>query len=102
MRCWRRVRRAKIPQMLRDEFEQYGEAVIVGALTSIIDGASTPMQALILKWRDQCREEALAWLTERRDIHEQHEQRLETVEWAILIFVMVGVMVDLLLLVHGK
>jgi hypothetical protein len=48
---WRKVRRANIPQILRDEFEQYGETVIVGALTSIIDGASTPMQALILKWQ---------------------------------------------------
>jgi hypothetical protein len=42
----------------------------------------------------------LAWLTERRDIHERKEDRLETVEWAILIFVIVGVLADIIIVAH--
>ena len=42
------------------------------------------------------------WLTERADLKERHEQRLETVEWGIFVFVILGVIVDLLLLIHGK
>ena len=42
--------------------------------------------------------DALPWLTEQVDQHERREDRLETVEWAILIFVVVGVAVDLFLL----
>ena len=37
---------------------------------------------------------AAFWLTERGDYHEKREQRLETVEWAILIFVILGVVAD--------
>ena len=37
---------------------------------------------------------ATEWLTERGDSREQHEQRVETVEWAILIFVILGVIAD--------
>ena len=42
-----------------------------------------------------------SWLTERGDLRELHEQRLETAEWAILIFVIAGVVLDLLLVSHG-
>jgi hypothetical protein len=45
------------------------------------------------------REHAAAWLTERGDLRELHEQRLETAEWAILIFVVVSVILDLLILI---
>jgi hypothetical protein len=44
-------------------------------------------------------EHAAAWLTERGDLRELHEQRLETAEWAILIFVVVSVILDLLILI---
>jgi hypothetical protein len=40
------------------------------------------------------RAEMLAWLRERRDIAAQHEDRVETVEWAILIFVVADVVLD--------
>jgi prepilin-type processing-associated H-X9-DG protein len=42
---------------------------------------------------------AQEWLTERASIHARHEWRMERVEWAILIFVVVGVFADLYL--HG-
>jgi hypothetical protein len=48
------------------------------------------------------RQEIMEWLQERCDITERHANRLETVEWAILIFVILGVVVDLLLLFHDK
>jgi len=49
---------------------------------------------------DVTREHAIAWLTERGDLQEQREQRLETLEWGILIFVIVGVILDALLVFH--
>lgn len=43
---------------------------------------------------------ATAWLTERADLAERREDRLETVEWAVLIFVAVGVIADVLLVLQ--
>ncbi len=48
------------------------------------------------------RQALLEWLRERRDAAEIHEHRVEIVEWAILIFVVFGVIVDLALLFNGK
>lgn len=44
---------------------------------------------------------ASAWLTERADLTERREARLETVEWAVLIFVAIGVVADIVLLLHA-
>lgn len=41
---------------------------------------------------------ATAWLTERADLRERREDRIEMVEWAVLIFVVLGVIVDIALL----
>jgi hypothetical protein len=38
--------------------------------------------------------------TERADLAERRENRLEAVEWAVLIFVVVGVVADILLVLH--
>jgi hypothetical protein len=40
------------------------------------------------------REQVLEWLREKRDEDALHADRLETVEWAILIFVVLGVIVE--------
>ncbi len=48
----------------------------------------------------QKREEIIDWLQERRDIAARHEDRLETVEWAILIFVVIGVAADIAIVAH--
>jgi len=94
---WRKVRRAnKIPQDVRDELERYGELAVATALARAFDVQSGPMFDLARTHRDH----ALAWLTERRDIAERKEQRMETVECAILIIF--GVVIDILLLVNGK
>ncbi len=89
---WRKVRPAPIPKIERDVFERFGEAVIVGILTS---GLNPPMPELQTIYNNpEFRQHAADWLTERGDYHEQREQRLETVEWAILIFVILGVVAD--------
>jgi hypothetical protein len=44
---------------------------------------------------DQNPEAALAWLTEQSDLlKERKETRIELLEWAILIFVILGVVVE--------
>jgi hypothetical protein len=88
---WRKVRTANITAELRDSFEECGEDVIAlalanpdliskgGYLPNLIRGNYGP---------------ALLWLKERRDFHARREDRLETLEIAILIFVVVGVIVE--------
>jgi len=96
---WWKVRRAnKILRDVRDELERYGELAVATALARAFDVQSSPMFDLARTHRDH----ALAWLTERRDIAERKEQRMETVECEILIFVIFGVVIDILLLVNGK
>jgi hypothetical protein len=88
---WRKVRRAGVSDDLRKQFERYGETVIAQALATAPMGLyGGPLYGLLNKEHQA----ALDWLTERRDIHERREDRLETVEWAILIFVVVGVIVE--------
>ena len=77
------MRRAAIPPGLRERFELYGEDVLahtMGTWATEISG--------------ETRQHVLEWLRERRDIAERHENRLETVEKAILIFVVLGVIVE--------
>ena|SRR2546425_11159030 len=90
---WRKVRRANISQGLRDELERWGEPVVVGALVLAPDMPSSPLHSLVTEHRN----DTLAWLTERRDLTERREQRLETLEIGILVFVVVGVVFDFLL-----
>jgi hypothetical protein len=46
-------------------------------------------------------ENAQQWLTERADVRARHEWRMERVEWAVLIFVILGVIADFVLAFHG-
>jgi|SRR5271167_208211 len=97
---WRKVRYADIPSELRDRFELYGEAVLADALAV---GAQTIKQGEELVWLLQEKRGSLEdWLRERRDVAERQAQRLETVAWALLIFVVCGVATDVVLLIHGK
>jgi hypothetical protein len=90
-----RVRKAKIDSAVRDQFERYGETVIATCL------ATTPRPASIGTFLDKHEDEALAWLTERSDRQERKETRIEILEWGILIFVVLGVIVESLSLVSG-
>jgi hypothetical protein len=88
---WRKVRRAKIPSDLRERFELYGETLMSLAIES---GDANRIGVELAKLGQSNRHEIVAWLRERRDIAERHENRVETVEWAILIFVVFGVIAD--------
>jgi hypothetical protein len=81
-----KVRNAAIPKELRDHFERYGETIIATAL------ATAPRPPLL--GLDGHEEEALKWLTERSDGRERKETRIELLEWGILIFVVLGVLVE--------
>jgi hypothetical protein len=92
---WRKVRRADIPEELRDRFELYGEALMAEAIAS---GDANRIGAELAGYGQQKRDEIVQWLRERRDTAERREHRLETVEWAILIFVVMGVAADIAIL----
>ena len=91
---WPKVRSANIDKDKRDEFGQRGEFIIAMILTG---GLSPRAEKLQRFYNDlDIQKDALAWLTERYDSRERHERRLETVEWAILIFVFLGVIVEVM------
>ncbi len=89
---WRKVRKADIPKHERDVFERFGEAAIRLTLAGCA-GGSTPKELMDIN-APQRIAHAVDWLTERADYLERRENRLETVEWAILVFVVAGVFAD--------
>jgi len=107
---FRRVRFASIPKAHRDIFERYGESVIQLMLAAsfqrygenviqLMIGAEKALRPRDLAALDADQtmvENAALWLTERADMRANHEWRLEIVECAILIFVVVGVALQLL------
>jgi hypothetical protein len=99
MRWLRRVRKASIGPDLRDALEQAGRAT-VQMLAFYAPINRTDLPAVLSRISDPSTKEragAFAWLTEVADKAERKEQRIEIVEWAILIFVIFGVIVDALL-----
>lgn len=89
---WREVRKADIPKDDRDVFERYGEAVIGTLLTGGFNPITQELRGI---YGDYAKHVPMRdWLTERSDSHERREQRLETAEWFILVFVFLGVIVE--------
>jgi hypothetical protein len=89
---WREVRPALIPPDERKVLERYGETVIQLMLAS---GNGPALDELRAIYYDRKRlTNAADWLTERSDENHQREQRSETLEWAILIFVFLEVVHD--------
>jgi hypothetical protein len=88
---WHKVRPANIPQELRARFELFGETLMALAIES---GDANRIGVELAALGQQKRQEIVEWLRECRDIEAQHQDRLETVEWAILIFVVLGVIVE--------
>jgi hypothetical protein len=79
---WKKVHKADIPEDLRAKFELYGEEMIATVLAT---RKHEDYGDLSTYWP-----EAMKWLRERRDKKALREDRLETVEWALLIFAVVG------------
>jgi len=97
---WRKVRYASIPKDARDIFERFGEAIIGSVVTGGMAQRHGDLQKIYTD-QNAMLSHATAWLTERADLRELHEQRLETAEWAILIFVVAGVILDCILVAQG-
>ena len=90
---WRKIRRADISRQLRDRFEEIGEQALSMALSA--SGANIYAQgAAMVTLLQESRGQITAWLRERADVAARREDRLETVEWAILIFAISGVAAD--------
>src|SRR5260370_42287852 len=99
---WRKVRRAHISKDDRDRFERYGENVVALLLASELAEHPETGTGFFIKSGSFSRiyetvivnvNAAAAWLTERADLHERREDRLEHLELAVLIFVGIGVAV---------
>jgi hypothetical protein len=88
---------SKLQPELRERFELHGEQLMAVAIES---GDANRIGIELAALGQQNRGDVVFWLRERRDIAARHEDRSETVEWAILIFVVIGVIVDLLILAH--
>jgi len=101
---WRKVRRASISQADRDRFERYGETVVALLLANeLTERPQTELRIIFTTFLEKVIvnvDAAAAWLTERADLREQREDRIEIVEWAVLLFVAVGVVADILLVLH--
>lgn len=99
MRRWRKVRRADIPDQLRDKSEIYGEFILANALVN--NSAAVYAHGLeFVSLLQEKRPQIMAWLNERRDLAARLEDRTETVEWAILIFAIVGVIATAVIVAH--
>ena len=81
---WRKIRPADIPQGDRDLFERYGETVVGLVLAGGLNPAAVDLRGLYSS--DQLKQSAGDWLQERGDARENHENRLEFVEWASFFF----------------
>jgi hypothetical protein len=89
---WTKVRKADIPDDVRAIFQGYGENIIATVLATRQHKDYGDLNIYLA--------EAILWLRERHDVHARREDRLETVEWAILIFVVVGVLADVAIVAH--
>ena len=94
-----KLRKAIIPPDEREVLERMGETVIQLTLAS---GFNPRLRELISIYGNDARmAHAQQWLTEKAEVRARHEWRMERVEWAVLIFVFVGVVADCVLAFHG-
>jgi hypothetical protein len=78
---WTKVHKANIPKEIRASFEMYGEEMVASVLVT----RNFQDTDLSKYWP-----EAMLWLRERRDKKALREDRLETLEWALLILAIMG------------
>lgn len=89
---WQKVRHANLSPDLRERFEFYGERLMTLAIES---GGSDRIGTELADLGRHKRTEIIAWLQERRDVITQQDDRQETVEWALLMFVVVSVALEI-------
>jgi hypothetical protein len=98
---WLGVRKAKIPQDMRDAFEQAGTMQIQALLFHgwiNRDGLPDTLQRVSTPGSSVERQAALEWLTEKGDVAELRETWNLTMEAAITVLVLVSVALDVALL----
>jgi hypothetical protein len=95
---WRKIRRPDIPDDVRRAFEETGEFEVRAELA-----AGFPPAKPILRDTHPdgtIKSHGRAWIREQVDRQGRREDRLETAEWAILIFAIAGVLADCLIVAH--
>ena len=91
---WTRIKKARIQTEHRDIFERYGENVIAMMLVSGLNPGTGELYKVYND--DSAKASARDWLTERSTFHERREDRLETLEVLILIFVFAELLFDVI------
>jgi hypothetical protein len=91
---WRKVHRADIPEDVRARFEQFGEDVLARPLSVTYMNAIIHGPELDRLFNETTPPQRFAWLKERHQVAERREDRLETVEVAILLFLFLEVVHD--------
>jgi hypothetical protein len=94
---WRKVRKAVIPDELRDRFELCGPDVMAHAIGA---GEHSSKGAELDGLLRQKRAEILEWLRQKRDEEARNSDRREAVEWALLLFAIISVVVNLPTVAH--
>jgi hypothetical protein len=94
---WRNIRPANILKDHRDLFERYGEMVVGLVLAGGYNPAAEDLRGLYSS--DELKKSAGDWLQERGDAHERRENRLETIEVAILLFLILSVLLELIAII---
>jgi hypothetical protein len=91
---WKDVRWADIPDDDRDLCEKYGEAALQLLLSGAV-GANTPAELVeIHNNPDKTRvNHIIAWLREQADRKEHREDRLEAIEWGIIVLIVLELFV---------
>lgn len=93
------VRVCEIPPAERDTFERYGEQVIGFVLAGGFTPAAKDLHPLYQQ--DEVKVHARDWLTERGDRRERHETLMFWLELGVLVFVILGVVIDGFILCKG-
>jgi hypothetical protein len=93
-----KVNRVEIPSGIRAIFELYGFQNVSFAL---VMGQPGPAVGILLKTVNENPNETKLWLKEQRQLIERDEWRREMLEWAVLIFVVMGTVTELAML-FGK
>jgi|ERR1700722_10556832 len=97
---FRKIQKADISDRHRQLFEQCGATTIQLTLASGHTPSSELLRAIYIN-ADKAGSDAEVWLIEQADRHANREWRVELAEWAVLVFVILGVIVDFLLLLKG-
>ena len=82
---------------LHESFERYGQTLMAIAIAS---GDANRIDPKLANLGQKHHEEIVAWLRERRDMEARRHDRLETVEWSVLVMAFASVIASVLVVAH--